>query len=369
MLQHQQARRRRDQGHQQPLLVAAGERFDQAVRPAHHPVARDPLLRQPFPALAVDPPALPGIGEDEMLGQSQAGNQPFLQATRRAEAHPCRQKVTVRAAGHVHAIDEDTSSQGTIQTDTGARQQLLAAAVKPGQPDHLPGPHAELAAAHDHPLAGHEQIAHLQNYVAQRHFGPGGRGQLLAKHHGHQVAGGDGQDCRPDQAAQAQHGHFVAQLQHIFQLMGNEQDGQAIFAGQPLQGSEQDALLLGGDAGGRLVQDQHSHAQRQQADDLQLLPLADAQALDQRIQLQAEAQPPGQLGEAPPGGVPVRQRADRLPVDEVLQHGQRPDVKRVLSQHPDADLDRPARGVVVHRPAVDQHLPAIGQVETRQDLH
>ena len=108
-----------------------------------------------------------------------------------------------------------------------------------------------------------------------------------------------------DAPARAQDGHVVAEAEDLVDEMADEQDRDAL----PLQRGhdlEQPVDLAAGDGRGRLVHDQHARVERQRLDDLDRLPLGDAERLHRQAHVDLHAQAQQQL---------VRGRVHRRPVD------------------------------------------------------
>ena len=96
---------------------------------------------------------------------------------------------------------------------------------------------------------------------------------------------------RADLLAAPQHGDAVGDLEHLAQLVRDEDDRRRPRAVSARRTSNSSAVSCGGEHGGRLVEDQHLGAAVQRAQDLHPLLLADADVLDARarVDVQAEA--------------------------------------------------------------------------------
>ena len=132
-----------------------------------------------------------------------------------------------------------------------------------------------------------------------------------------------------------------------------------------MQRLEQDRLLLGRNASRRLVQNQRLHAQRQQAHDVELLPLCNRQVGDRRIGVEVEAEAAADVAQF---GFSLLAR-HRQPKQEVLQHRERRHVERVLLEHADAMGDSRLRAAIVDDATVDDDLAAVGRLVASQNLH
>ena len=177
------------------------------------------------------------------------------------------------------------------------------------------------------------------------------RRQLAADHELGELAR---RTCRParawDRRAAAQHRDAVRDAQHLVELVADEHDGDALGA-QVAQRAEQLVDLLRHEHGGRLVEDQHPRAAVQHLEDLDALPVADAEVLDDRVGVDAQAVLVGQLADARGGpsadvepAEPRRLRAEH----DVLQDGQVVGQHEVLVDHADAGGDRVGRAPEAH---------------------
>ena len=138
---------------------------------------------------------------------------------------------------------------------------------------------------------------------------------------------------------------------------------------QPPQRLKEDVFLLGGNASGRLIEDQRFHAQSQQADDFQLLALGDEQIVDRLMSVQLEAEARGQALQVGFGLRALEGDSFRAAVDEVLQHRESADIKRILLQHADAVGDGGGGPRVVDDAAVNLDFAFVGGLEAGQDFH
>ena len=102
---------------------------------------------------------------------------------------------------------------------------------------------------------------------------------------------------RGDSGAIADDRDLVGDLQHLVELVGDEDDRRAV-SDELVQRDEQLVDLLRDEHGGRLVEDQHLGAAVQHLEDLDPLALADPECGDERIEVDVAADRPRQLGEA-----------------------------------------------------------------------
>ena len=199
---------------------------------------------------------------------------------------------------------------------------------------------------------------------AQEHLAPDHhpREPLLGR-----AGGRDGVD---DDAA-AERRDPVGDLQHLVQLVRDEDDRLALGLERPEHLEELLRLLRGQDRGG-LVEDQDVGAAIERLQDLDPLLLTDADPVDACIGVDREAVAVGQLAHAPPGGVVVEQNGVVLRLDpehDVLGHRHHRDEHEVLMHHPDAVLDRRLGRAELDRVSVEEDLPLVGRVQPVEDVH
>ena len=115
------------------------------------------------------------------------------------------------------------------------------------------------------------------------------------------VDGRVGDGAAADQTAVAKHRVAVADLHHLLEPMGDEDDAQAL--GLQIANDAEELLdLARGERRGRLVHDDQARLHRQRAGDLDHLLLGDRQVADDRHRLQIEAEAVGdrsRLGDHP----------------------------------------------------------------------
>ena len=116
-----------------------------------------------------------------------------------------------------------------------------------------------------------------------------GGGQLAADHELGQVPGGDvGGVDGGDRATGADDRDAVGDLEHLVQLVGDEDDGLAL--GLELTEVDEEFLdLLGDEHGGRLVEDEDAGPAEEDLDDLDPLAFAHPECLDQLVGVDVEA--------------------------------------------------------------------------------
>ena len=163
-------------------------------------------------------------------------------------------------------------------------------------------------------------------------------GQVLADHEprhrlrrllrGHAVAG---------HLAPAQHRRRMAELLDLVELVADVEDA-ATLRGQLAQGLEELAHRLGREHRRRLVHDQELRVLQQAADDLDPLPLADRQRMDEPARIGGQAVLFRDLLDAPREIAEIRRARQRQ--RDILDDGQRLEQREVLEDHPDAERAR-----------------------------
>ena len=122
---------------------------------------------------------------------------------------------------------------------------------------------------------------------------------------------------------------------------------------------------------GRLVQDEDAGAAVEHLEDLDALPVADAELLDQPVGLHAQPVRVGDLLDPAGGGAGVEPaEGARLRAEHhVLQDGQVVGQHEVLVDHADAGGDRLGRGVEADLPPVDGDGALVRLLHAVEDLH
>ena len=264
---------------------------------------------------------------------------------------------------------------GLRQPGERVDQLALAVSVDACEADDLSRAHLERDPAHRRQPALVEdvQILHLEQRLAglgrllvhaEEHLTPDHqRGQLLL---GRALA-----RKRLDLLAAPEDRHPVGDLEHLVQLVADEDDGHAL-AGQRAQDPEELERLLRREHGSRLVEDQDLRAAEEGLQDLDPLLLADADVLDARVRVDGELERLGDLLDALFGGVLVEEHllARWLdPEHDVLGDRHHRDQHEVLVDHPDPEVDRIAGRAHLDRLAVDEDLALVRPVEAVEDVH
>jgi hypothetical protein len=198
------------------------------------------------------------------------------------------------------------------------------------------------------------------------------RRRQLAAHHqlGQLPRGHGGRVDGVDRGAAADHGDLVGHLQHLVELVRDEQDGEPLLL-EVAQVVEQLVDLLRHQDGGGLVEDEDPGAAVEDLEDLHPLPLADPEVLDQGVRVDLEPVGLGDLADARLGGAEVDPAGPgRLAAEhDVLEHREVVGQHEVLVHHAHAGVDRVARRVEGHLAAVDGDGALVRTLHAVEDLH
>ena len=190
------------------------------------------------------------------------------------------------------SVDEHGAVVGLAQAHDRLDQLALTVGVHAGDADDLARAHVEGDAAHggQPAVVTGREAGDLQQRLAglvvglldaQQHVAPDHQRRQRALG---RALGGDG----VDHLAAPQDGHAVGDVEHLVELVGDEDDRRALL-GQRAQDLEQVLGLLRGQHRGRLVEHEHLRAPEQRAQDLHPLLRADAQVLDARLGVDRQA--------------------------------------------------------------------------------
>ena len=176
-----------------------------------------------------------------------------------------------------HAGDSEDLATANVEAHLAQRGQASRAARRHG------------AQLHDCFVGGCVPMLHRQLALLTRH-----QGRQLTRRH----AGG-GQ--RGDVLTIAQHGDPVADLEHLVELVGDEDD-RPPGRHQLAHHAEQLARLGGGEHGGGLVEDQRARSPGKHPQDLDALLLANGELPDLRLRMDPQPELVHQaVGTLPPG--------------------------------------------------------------------
>ena len=163
----------------------------------------------------------------------------------------------------------------------------------------------------------------------------------------------------------------VGDLEHLVELVGDEDHGQAL-ANERAQDLEELARLLHSQDCRRLVEDQHLGHAVERLQDLDPLLLADADVLHLRRGVDRELVRARELGHPLLGRLAVEEHpfARRLVgEDDVPGDRHHRDQHEVLVHHPDSAPDRVLRGRERDRLALEPDLPLVGLGQAVEDVH
>ncbi len=245
LLQQHDLGARPDQGQQRPLLVAAGERLHRAGRRALDVVLGDALLRQPAAALPVDEEAGLLLGEQEVLGEGEPGDEALLQPGGGHVGHPPLLEVVVGLAGQVGVSRWMRPPVVGTSPAQARRKTALSAALHARQPDGLAprGRRGRAASSWMRPCSALMPDSRNRRLAgAQDIRSPGGH--LALEHHGDQAVDLERRQGLSDEPALPEHGHAGAELLHLLQLVRDEEDGLAL--GRQAAERVEELLALGG---------------------------------------------------------------------------------------------------------------------------
>ncbi len=217
------------------------------------------------------------------------------------------------------------------------------------------------------------QVVHLEHRLARPRRRLRDLEQHLAADHqlGQAALGGALGGDRRDLHAAPQHGHAVGDLQHLVELVRDQDDGGAARA-QLAQHLEQLERLLRRQHRGRLVEHQQARVAVERLQDLGPLLHADADVLHPR----GRDRPAGRSGRTVRA---TRRSASAMSMngaaaglgreDDVLGHRHHRDQHEVLVHHADAGLDGVGAGGEVLGRALEHDLALVGPVQAVQAVH
>ncbi|MGX1250661.1 hypothetical protein RKD48_003172 [Streptomyces ambofaciens] len=257
------------------------------------------------------------------------------------------------------------------QADERVDQLGLAVALDTGDAQHLTGVDGEGDVVEQGLAAGGREAQRVDGEdraVGDRGLGGLRRGQLAADHQlGELARGGLGGDGRADRRAAPDDGDLVGDREDLAQLVGDEDDGQALGL-QLAQVVEEGVHLLRHQDGRGLVEDQRAGAAVEDLEDLHALAGGDAQLLDEDVGAHPEAVPLGDLLDPPAG--PGADAVELLAAeDHVLQDREVVGEHEVLVDHADAAHDGVGGRGEGHLLAVDRDGALVRLLHAVEDLH
>ena len=302
----------------------------------------------------------------QVLGQRELEHEPTPLAVFGDVPDASLDALARAAVADVATADGDRPRLGPAQPRDRLDQLGLAVPVDAGDAHDLAGADVERDASHglEVTVVPDPQIAHLEHRplgVCRRLFDPQ---QHLAPDHqlGQPLLGRVCAWHGLDRPAAAQHRDPVGQLEHLAELVGDEDDRGAHVLSKRAQDPEEVGRLLRREHGGRLVQDQDARISVERLDDLDPLLLANRELLDPGIGIHPEAEMLGHCAHARTSsgqveeGAAVRLRREH----HVFGHGHHRDQHEVLVDHADPRLDRVSGGVDPDRLPANRISPASG---------
>ena len=171
-----------------------------------------------------------------------------------------------------------------------------------------------------------------------------------------------------DVFALAQHGHAVGHVQHLVQLVRDDDQRLAILLHRA-HDLEQLIGLLRGQHGGRLVKNQDVRTAEEHLDDLHGLLLRDGHIVDLLVWLDVEAVFLADLGDPRAGRLQVELTLTLKAENDVLCGGEHIDQLEVLVDHADAVVKGILGGGDGHRLSMHIDLTLIGVVDAGEHIH
>jgi hypothetical protein len=278
--------------------------------------------------------------------------------------------------GDVPSADGDLPGVQRAQADDRFDELRLPVALHAGDRDDLARANLQVKALDRHlqAVVTDEEVAQLEHHVAglrralgddQLHVAPDHQVRQLLARRGLGVRGAR-------HAAPAQDDDLVGDLDHLVELVGDEDDRRP---GRRERADDAEQLLglVRRQDGARLVEDEDVALAVQGLEDLHALPHADGETLDLRVRVDLELVLLRQLHDALARRGPIERSqgpAHRLRAErDRLDHVEDRDEHEVLVDHADTGSDR--RGRVPERMglAVDEDLAGVRLVQAGQDVH
>lgn len=339
----------------QLLLVAAGERGggDPDAGRADVVLAHDALgvgargLEVEEGALAVGP--LGDVTQHAVLPERRVQEKAVPVPVLGDDGHAVLAALARGRTGDVRAVERERALVEGAHAHDGVDEFGLAVALDARDAEHFAlvdgeGDAVEHGAHHTVGVGGRQpQVLHGQHRRVRYGRLPGlGRGEFAAHHQlGELLAGGGRGVGGAHRRTAPDHGDLVRDRQHLAQLVGDEDDGEA-FGLQLTQVVEERVDLLRHEDRGRFVEDQGAGAAVEDLEDLHPLAVGDTEVLDDGVRADAEAVRVGDLLDLRPRPVP-----DAVQLlgaeDDVLQDREVVGEHEVLVHHADTAVDGVAR--------------------------
>ncbi len=250
-----------------------------------------------------------------------------------------------------------------VQQQTAGLDDLVGRGVRGGRG------HQDLRLGDDGVAGGDGQARHLEHRdVRDGRLAGLGRGQLRTDHQLGELLGGGGLRVGgADRGAAPDDGDVVGDLQHLAQLVRDEDDGQALGL-ELAQVVEECVHLLRHEHCGRLVEDEDLRAAVEDLEDLHALAVGDTEVLDEGVGTHPEAVRVRDLHDLLTG-----LGADAVQLlaaeNDVLQDGEVVGEHEVLVHHADAAGDGVAGRVEGDLLPVDGDGALVRLLHAVEDLH
>ena len=322
--------------------------------------------------------ALPPGAEHHVAGHAHGAHQTHAQTILRHEAHGdtgladvhgiLAHQLLGRAA--VGGVVGDGAGGDGVQARDGLQQLTLSGAGHTGHAQHLAG--LDLKAHVVQPLD-----AQLIEYGEPLQLQAGGhvlrlgtvdvQADAAAHHHVRQglLVGILGQHVA-DVLTLTQHRHAVGDLQHLMELVGDDNEGFAVGLHVAHDG-EQLIRLLRRQHGGGLIQNQDIRAAVQHLDDLHRLLLGDGHIVDLHVGIDVKAVLVADVLHLFAGTGQIQLALQTQ--NNVLRGGKQVHQLEVLMDHTDAEGEGILGRRDGHRLVVDVDLPLVGEVDAGEHIH
>ena len=166
--------------------------------------------------------------------------------------------------------------------------------------------------------------------------------------------------------ALAEHGHPVGHVQHLVELVGDDDEGLAVGLHVAHDG-EQLVRLLRGQHGGGLVQNQNIGTAVQHLDDLHSLLLGHGHVVDLHVRVDIKAVLITDVLDLLTCIVQVKLALQAE--DDILGGGEQVDQLEVLVDHADTQIEGILGRCDGHRLVVDVDLPLVGEIDAGEHIH
>ena len=277
-------------------------------------------------------------------------------------------------ARHVLPADDNRPVRGVPEAGDRVHELALAVAVDPREPDDLASAHLEADPTHRLEAAFVEDVQILDREQRLRRLPRAlldPEQHLAADHQAREALLGrallrDGLD----RLAAPKHGDAVGDLEHLVELVRDEDDRLPLGL-EGFDDLEELLRLLRREDRGRLVEDEDLRAPEERLQDLRTLLLADRDLLDPGARVDGQPESLRQLADLPLGLADVEHRAAARLVREhdVLRDRHHRDEHEVLVHHADPEVDRVARRADLDLVAAQKDLALVGRVEPVEDVH